>query len=326
MSDYNLSSIVPHSALSLHAGLSLQKGDDCYGFASLIPTKPLPNQPLPEQVKYHTYWRADLAPLSERQILLLDSILATQSADHSTLILWTNNAPKLQSSPSLARILAHPRFSLRQIDIPALAQDSPLEGNDTLLSLATDSKAWLDGDLVRLLLLYKFGGIWVDMDFLLLRDFRSLTESEWVIQWDCYDKPYAPLNGAVMHFYKQSSFVCEMLYAMTVEPLPKRGTTDWGSLLYLKVWRRLVANGKKPFAILPWCFMDGRSCRLDNRLPDPFEKDSKLHETRSINLQKRLDAIVRFANISFYFLTNCDSSLQFTFTINGPKTFQKMGG
>jgi hypothetical protein len=45
--------------------------------------------------------------------------------------------------------------------------------------------------------------------------------------------------------------------------------------LYFKVWRRLIAENVPPFKILPFCFSDGRSCRLDNRLPDPFIPDAK---------------------------------------------------
>ncbi len=60
---------------------------------------------------------------------------------------------------------------------------------------------------------------------------------------------------------------------MTTSPPPRQGTTDWGATLYLKLWRRLVASSTPTFKILPWCFTDARSCRLDNRLPDPFVAD-----------------------------------------------------
>lgn len=84
------------------------------------------------------------------------------------------------------------------------------------------------------------------------------------------DKIFQPMNGAMMHFFKESPYLCEMLYAMANDPPPRQGTTDWGSLLYHKVWRRLLDNSIKPFKILPYCFTDGFSCKLDNRLPDPF--------------------------------------------------------
>lgn len=73
-----------------------------------------------------------------------------------------------------------------------------------------------------------------------------------------------------MHFLKHSPYLCEFLHAMAHDAPPRKGTTDWGSRLYHQVYRRLIAAGHKPFKILPYCFTDGRSCRLDNRLPDPF--------------------------------------------------------
>jgi hypothetical protein len=89
------------------------------------------------------------------------------------------------------------------------------------------------------------------------------------------DKPYMPLNGALMRFHKHSPYLCEAFHIMATSPPPRTDSTDWGSFLYYKVWRRLVNAGIPPFKVLPWCFSDGRSCRIDNRLPDPFRKDGE---------------------------------------------------
>lgn len=56
---------------------------------------------------------------------------------------------------------------------------------------------------------------------------------------------------------------------------PRAGSTDWGSDLYFKLWRRLLAAGVPPFQVLPFCFSDGGLCRADNRIPDPFAADPK---------------------------------------------------
>ncbi|TFY73267.1 hypothetical protein EWM64_g10746 [Hericium alpestre] len=113
------------------------------------------------------------------------------------------------------------------------------------------------------------------MDSLLTRDLTPLLEHEFVTQWDCYDKIYQPLNGALMRFHQHSPYLCEAFHIMATSPPPRASSTDWGALLYLKLWRRLVAEGIPPFKILPFCFSDARSCRLDNRLPDPFVPDPK---------------------------------------------------
>lgn len=33
----------------------------------------------------------------------------------------------------------------------------------------------------------------------------------------------------------------------------------------------MINQGIKPFEVLPWCFADPRVCRVDKRVPDPFE-------------------------------------------------------
>lgn len=76
-----------------------------------------------------------------------------------------------------------------------------------------------------------------------------------------------------MHFHQHSPYLCEAFHIMATSKPPRKGSTDWGALLYLKLWRRLVAASIPPFKVLPFCFTDARSCRLDNRLPDPFVPD-----------------------------------------------------
>lgn len=77
-----------------------------------------------------------------------------------------------------------------------------------------------------------------------------------------------------MRFRQHSPYLCEAFHIMATSAPPRAGSTDWGSLLYHKLWRRLVAGALPPFKVLPFCFSDGRSCRLDNRLPDPFAPDT----------------------------------------------------
>ncbi|KAF9258909.1 glycosyltransferase family 32 protein [Marasmius fiardii PR-910] len=260
----------------VQSGMSLRFGLDCYDLAGTIRSPPLPpskNERVPgdERIQYHTYWRADLAPFGTRQEWMIKSFFATQNVHTSRLILWSNG--DLGGNEILNKYLSKfpDAFALEIVNIPDLAAGTVLEGSHLLKS--TDKKAWVDGDLIRLLLLWNFGGIWVDMDSLLTRDLEPLLEHEFVTQWDCYDKKYSPLNGALMRFRQHSAYLCEAFHIMATDTPPRPGSTDWGSILYLKLYRRLVAGSVPPFKILPFCFTDGRSCRLDNRLPDPFIPD-----------------------------------------------------
>ncbi|KAF5381303.1 hypothetical protein D9615_008315 [Tricholomella constricta] len=277
---YNVSDAVyGRRRTEVQAGLPMRRGLDCYDFAGTIQMHRDDVRPrgarLPAEARtqFHTYWRTDLVPFGPRQEWMIKSFFATQDVAASRLIVWSNG--DLTTNEILrGYVVRYPEsFALRVVDIAALAKSTELNGSE-LLKLK-DKKAWLDGDLLRLLLLWNYGGVWVDMDSLLTRDLTPLLEHEFVTQWDCYDKPYQPLNGALMRFRQHSPYLCEAFHIMAISPPPRIHSTDWGSLLYLKLWRRLVAHAIPPFKILPFCFSDGRSCRLDNRLPDPFAADNR---------------------------------------------------
>ncbi|KAF9475692.1 glycosyltransferase family 32 protein [Pholiota conissans] len=275
---YNISQYVyGPKRTEVHAGMPMRMGMDCYNFAGTIKSENRPaSQSIPaeERTQYHTYWRNDLAPFGPRQEWMLKSFFATQDISRSRLTLWSNGELATDNLILQTYLKRFPdAFAIKVADIPTLAKGTELDGSSLLTS--KDAKAWVDGDLIRLLLLWNFGGVWVDMDSLLTRDLDPLLEHEFVTQWDCYDKLYVPLNGALMRFRKHSPYLCEAFHVITTSPPPRSGSTDWGATLYLKLWRRLLAGSIPPFKVLPFCFSDGRSCRLDNRLPDPFVPDHK---------------------------------------------------
>ncbi|GBE83795.1 glycosyltransferase family 32 protein [Sparassis latifolia] len=258
----------------VHAGLRMPLGMDCYAFAGTIPapashaSMPLPTE---ERTTFHTYWRSDLAPFTDRQEWLLKSFFATQNINTSRLILWSNG--DLSGNAILQKWVQRfpDAFVLRIVDYSVLSRGTALDGSKMLR--VTDAKAWIDGDLVRLLVLWAHGGVWVDMDSLLARDLTPLLEHEFVTQWDCVEKNYQPFNGALMRFHQYSPYLCEAFHIIATSKPPRRGSNDWGALLYLKLWRRLVAASVPPFKVLPWCFTDGRSCWRDIQLPDPYSPD-----------------------------------------------------
>lgn len=118
------------------------------------------------------------------------AFLATQPLSHSKLIVWTNGADRVKKSEHIKTLLSRwgNNIEVRQVDMPALTRGTELEGilgggGGTGLF---DERAWVDGDAVRLLVLWQFGGVWMDMDQILTRDLHPLAESEFVMQWDCF--------------------------------------------------------------------------------------------------------------------------------------------
>ncbi|MBW0552662.1 hypothetical protein O181_092377 [Austropuccinia psidii MF-1] len=297
--------------LSLSPGFNLPHHDDCYRFAASLPSKPIRSMSssldFDSHVFFHLYWRSDLAPLKQRQIVTLKSLLATQdfsllpstNSPRSQLIIWTNWSKRSLEDNLLLKPLLFKfkdRLSLRTLNIDSLTKNTPLDHHPILENIF-DKRAWLDGDLVRVLVLWNLGGYWIDMDNLVLRDLAVLGEHEWVVMWDCYDKPYEPLNGHMMHFLKQSPYLCEMMHLMSIEPKPRPASTDWGQHLYYRLYRSLISSNITPFKVLPFCLTDGRSCTLKDRVPDPFasidqEKNRwKLNSIKSKQLQNRLKGI-----------------------------------
>ena len=169
----------------VQAGIPLRMGLDCYDFAGTIKQELRIGQSLSaeDRTQYHTYWRVDLAPFGPRQEWMLKSFFATQDLSSSRLILWSNG--NLNSNILQTYLKRYPdSFALKVVDIPSLAKGTELEGSDLLMQ--SDARAWVDGDLIRLLLLWNYGGVWVDMDFLLTRALVPLLEHEFVTQWDCH--------------------------------------------------------------------------------------------------------------------------------------------
>ncbi|KAI8997351.1 hypothetical protein BDB01DRAFT_840708 [Pilobolus umbonatus] len=249
---------------NISPGISLMEDYDCYDFAATI----RPNSTsINDGMIYHAYWRADLAPLGPKQLATLRSFFATQ--DNGTILyLWSNG--NLSDSAILKNISANAgsRLVHRVYDPHELSQGSPME-NSAHLEFK-DNRGYLDGDLIRLLAIYRYGGMWFDMDSLFIRDMSPLFEHEWLSQWDCFLPNGFPFNGAFMHFHKRSYYLCEMLTELASGPLPRPDSIDWGGYMYYKVFRRLLFHGVKPWAVLPWCFVDSMVCSPRNSMPNAF--------------------------------------------------------
>ncbi|KAH9979746.1 hypothetical protein BJV74DRAFT_719285, partial [Russula compacta] len=282
----------------IHAGLSRllllpsssssssSSGGDCYDFAGTVQFREAEREEdtHAEPVLLHSFWPAGRAPFGPRQEAMLKSVLATQPRARSRLVLWSDRD---MSADVLLRAYVERygasgergrRIELRVVDLPLLAQGTELEDSALMRSPLSDgsssvSNADADAELVRLLVLWRYGGVWVDMDSLLTRDLMPLLEHEFVTQWKCdYGTNTPPMTGALMHFYQHSPYLCEAFHVLATSP--PRSSADWGARLYDNLWRRLIAEGWPPFKILPFCFSDGRSCGPQSQLlPDPLKPD-----------------------------------------------------
>jgi len=207
----------------------------------------------------HYYWWTH-RPFERKQSLALKACVATQGK--AEINLWSNE--NLSDNIWLSDIKKYINFKIYNPRKEAVG--TILEGNNKILS-QNDNSAWLDGDLFRLLILYKYGGLYCDCDMVLLRDVSPLLTQEFMIQWGSSPDRQ---NGAIMYLRKESD-LAEMLLRKLLKTKPVKNSNSWGSELYKKVWK------KHRFAVLPGGFFNPEWQDSDKKKPfEPFK--GKIYE------------------------------------------------
>lgn len=228
-----------HLSFGSHPRL-YQDTDLCHGLLANVRDTAYHNRTL-----FHFYWRQVNSPFGDKQMACLTSFLATQSLESCKAVLWYagNDAP---SHLALTELVEAGYIHLQRYEPKGLAVDTPLQGCDELLT-RKDSKCYLDGDLFRLLALFRYGGVYIDMDVLLLRDLSPLLGFEFMYSWG--GKQAGQINGAVMRFFPGSAAVHAML-RMLKQVQATAESTNWGAGVYGNV------HARYPFTILPYSFFN----------------------------------------------------------------------
>ncbi|KAI9007466.1 hypothetical protein CLU79DRAFT_778482 [Phycomyces nitens] len=271
-------------SISITPGVPLWKADTCFDFAGLIKSSRAVQDTL-----FHTYWSSNITDFGSKQLDTLRSFIATQDANHAKLIVWV---PSMDTKALVhsarwktAQELAPERIEYKEVDYEVLANNTPFANHlDDWREYVGNH---IDHDrLLRLFVLGQYGGVWFDLDTLLVRDMGPLLEHEWISQGDCVSSMEGnPFDGGLLHFKPQSPFVCEMLetafsqfkdirqaesFIGRQEAKLFKLTEDkdvFGSQLYYRVYRNILHHRIKPWSSLPWCFTDGSLCKSANALP-----------------------------------------------------------
>ena len=150
---------------------------------------------LQETLIYHTLWMGGFPfnPLGS----LIDSFLVTQQLHRSKLIIWlypslvTDIDPQMKAYMKLPNQIFEVKVFNFSVEAPHFCEDQP-DFMDYLLTLIKQKrKIQQFSDIARIILLNKYGGIWVDSDVILLRDLRPFVEtfgdfapSFWSVAWN----------------------------------------------------------------------------------------------------------------------------------------------
>lgn len=184
----------------------------------------LPDVSPPGAVRFHVYWRErhgrfwrTVRPFGRKQALPIKAFLATQDLSTCALTLWSDR--DLSQNEWVRPFLPH--ITLKIYDPAIEAVETPLADHPRVYA-QQDSRAYRDGDLFRSLILYKYGGVYVDMDLVLLRSLGVFLDEEFVYQWDRFDDMYV---SALMHLRPGSPFGRELIQGIIEIP---PGKYNWG--------------------------------------------------------------------------------------------------
>lgn len=195
---------------------------------SLNFAKSLPKTDLKKDI--HFYWRVP-RQFERKQALPIKSAIVNNS--NCKIYLWSN--VDLSKNLYLQPLL--PFINLKIWNPMKELEESFLKDNLDFFKKhkIDDEMCWLGGDLFRLLCLYKYGGIYTDMDIVTLRDLSPLYPYNFLYQWGAAgttdSEPTLSMNGAVMSFNAGNTNLKIMLENL-LKIKPVQNTFCWGRDLY----------------------------------------------------------------------------------------------
>lgn len=210
-----------------------------------------------ERTKFHIYSEIK----SEKELVAIKSYLATQNLDKTELVVWSDY--DISDNPLIQSYKKYVTFNVYNPEIEALG--TPLKKNKKLKM--KDDLYYLQSDLARILLLYKYGGVWYDMDVILLRDFKPLLDQEYMYAWGSQtDFANQGACATVIAGKARSEFMTKLVKKL-LKTKAKPGSVCWGKTMFAKVYKKFKFN------IMPCAFFNIEWCinRKYNSLGNEIE-------------------------------------------------------
>lgn len=230
------------------------------------------------ELQMHTAWLGPIDGIVVELIALIDSFLATQhTADgRASLTIWfMESEPPPASSMLRQRYRSHDGTAVRfkRVDLESLAIGTCLEGKPEYLDVKVAGVDWKrrgtmgpkeKADMTRLLLLHAYGGVWVDTDSVLLRDFRPLVDfagPDFAAKVTL--SPY--YNNNAIGLAKGGTVAQKLLQIVCDTPFTPKGRASYCSVVgtpcYPKwYWNhgviQLAVRRKIGLVVLPWTYTD----------------------------------------------------------------------
>jgi hypothetical protein len=185
---------------------------------------------------FHTIWRVP-NEFGRKQAAVLKSIIVHHYNDNLEINLWSNvDLSKNEFLQDMCKFIHFRYWNYDQEKKGTILENSKYLTNNTI----TDSLCYIEGDIFRLLVLYKYGGFYIDMDVLILRNMLPLNDYEFLYQWGTSgNNETFSMNGAIMKLDKGSPLSSEYLELLCNTPI-QLNTTAFGNCLYSRVQKNNV--------------------------------------------------------------------------------------
>ena len=167
-------------------------------------------------IHYHTFWKPIEGKGHHNRVMKLNilSFLATQDLKHAKLIIWSVKRLEVESElrNEFQKYVNTNLLEFKALDYEMLCSNGIFllrkdecrnmnHGNNILLS-----------DFVRFLVLYNYGGIYVDGDVIFLRDMKPLWTKNFLYRWSFLHS----YNTAVMGIQEFHSEFIEKIYEIII--------------------------------------------------------------------------------------------------------------
>jgi hypothetical protein len=171
----------------------------------------------------HMFWSG---PLKPHPLLVVKSFVFTQNLAKTRLVFWADNVDDLGPLQSIVDLFPHAievRDWSAAVEIAKLDELMVAHGREpTQLSHHIKGDTPVEySDSVRFIVLTLYGGIYVDADTLLLRDFEPLFDVEFAYKWSFLNAS----NTAVIGLHKHSEYGMDM-HSRGLDYFPQRIIAD----------------------------------------------------------------------------------------------------
>lgn len=171
-----------------------------------------PNNNHQNKTIFHVYW---YGKLDRKQICCINSYLKTQNLKNTELWVWLDY---LTYDSSQEKLFNHPNIKIKKYFPQQESKNTPFENKKFINHLGYIK---FRSDIARLLFLYNYGGIYYDLDMILIKDLTPLLGIEFCYSWADLKRSN---NGILRLFVKSKN--CKIIMNKYYEDIPKNNDTN----------------------------------------------------------------------------------------------------